>query len=55
MRVDLAYGRHGASVEVPAHAEVVVPVDEPALPDEAAAITAALRSPLAGAPLSPTC
>jgi lactate racemase len=52
MRVDLAYGRDGASVEVPARAEVVVPVDEPALPDEAAAITAALRSPLTGAPLA---
>jgi nickel-dependent lactate racemase len=52
MRVDLAYGRLGTSVEVPARAEVVVPVDEPALPDEGAAIAAALRSPLAGAPLS---
>ena len=52
MRVDLAYGRDGASVEVPDDAEVVVPVDEPALPDEAAAITAALRSPLAGPPLA---
>ncbi len=52
MRVDLAYGRHGASVEVPVHAEVVAPLDEPALPDEAAAITAALRSPLAGPSLS---
>ena len=30
-------------------------VDEPALPDEGAAIAAALRSPLAGAPLSPNC
>ncbi len=52
MRVDLAYGRLGTSVEVPSHAEVVVPVDEPALRNEAAAITAALRSPLAGAPLA---
>ncbi|HTU39579.1 MAG TPA: nickel-dependent lactate racemase [Acidimicrobiales bacterium] len=51
MRVDLAYGRHGTSVDVPTGAEVVVPVDEPALPDEAAAITAALRSPLTGPPL----
>jgi lactate racemase len=51
VRVDLAYGRHGASVEVPADAEVVVPVDEPALADEADAITAALRRPLAGPPL----
>ncbi len=52
MHVDLAYGRHGISVEVPASAEVVVPVDEGALPDEAAAIVAALRSPLAGPPLA---
>jgi lactate racemase len=51
MRVDLAYGHHGASVEVPPHAEVVVPVDEPALADEAGAVTAALRQPLAGPPL----
>ena len=41
----LAYGRHGTSVEVPDDAEVVAPVDEPALDDEAAAITAALRHP----------
>ncbi len=51
MRVDLAYGRNGTSVEVPDSAEVVVPVDLPALEDEAAAITAALRRPLAGPPL----
>ncbi len=51
MRVDLAYGRHGTSVEVPDDAEVVAPLDLPALDDEAAAITAALRRPLAGPPL----
>jgi nickel-dependent lactate racemase len=51
MRVELAYGRHGTSVEVPDDAEVVVPVDEPGLADEAAGITEALRRPLSGPPL----
>ncbi len=51
MRVDLAYGRHGASVEVPDGAEVVEPLERPGLGDEAAAITTALRCPLAGPPL----
>jgi nickel-dependent lactate racemase len=48
VRVELAYGRHGTVVEVPDRAEVVVPVDEPGLADEAASITAALRHPLGG-------
>ena len=48
MRVDLAYGRHGKAVEVPDTAEVVAPVDLPGLGDEEAAISAALRRPLAG-------
>ncbi|HVT42130.1 MAG TPA: lactate racemase domain-containing protein, partial [Acidimicrobiales bacterium] len=52
MRVDLAYGRHGISVEVPDDAEVIVPVDEPAFDDEAGQITGALRRPLAGPPLA---
>ena len=51
MRVDLAYGRHGTSVEVPDDAEVVEPLDLRGLDDEAAAITAALGCPLAGPPL----
>jgi nickel-dependent lactate racemase len=51
VRVELAYGRHGTSVEVPAGAEVIAPLDEPGLEDEAASITAALRRPLAGPPL----
>ena len=51
MRVELAYGRHGTAVEVPDRAEVIVPVDEPGLADEAASITAALRRPWAGRPL----
>ena len=52
MRVELAYGRQGTSVEVPDTAEVVAPVDQPRLDDEAAAITGALRRPLAGPPLA---
>ena len=31
VRVELAYGRHGTSVEVPDGAEVIAPVDEPGL------------------------
>jgi nickel-dependent lactate racemase len=52
VRVELAYGRHGTAVEVPDRAEVVVPVDEPGLADEAASITAALRQPLGGRSLA---
>ena len=51
MRVELAYGRHGTVVEVPDSGEVILPVDEPALTDETASITAALRQPWAGRPL----
>ncbi len=52
MRVELAYGRHGTSVQVPGDAEVVLPADLPVLDDEPAAIAEALRRPLAGPPLS---
>jgi nickel-dependent lactate racemase len=51
MRVDLAYGRHGTSVEVPDSSDVILPADAPALADEDAAIRAALRAPLEGVPL----
>jgi len=51
VRVDLAYGRLGTSVEVPESADVILPSDAPALADEDAAIRAALRSPLAGGSL----
>ena len=51
MRVPLAYGRHGTTVEVPDRAEIVVPVEVPGLEDEATAVTDALRRPLAGPPL----
>jgi nickel-dependent lactate racemase len=51
VRVDLAYGRHGTSVEVPDSADVILPVDAPPLADEDGAIRAALRSPESGVPL----
>ena len=51
MRVELAYGRHGTTVEVPDDAEVIAPLDEPGLDDEAASIVAALRHPLSGGAL----
>src|ERR1700693_2969724 len=52
MRVPLAYGRHGTTVEVPEGAEVVVPVDAPGFDDEGAAIADALRHPVSGPPLA---
>jgi nickel-dependent lactate racemase len=52
VRVQLAYGRRGTSVEVPDTAEVIAPVDLPGLADEAAAITEALRHPQTGPPLA---
>jgi lactate racemase len=52
VRVELAYGRHGTSVDVPDSAEVVVPRDEPGLGDEEGAITDALRRPLSGPSLA---
>jgi nickel-dependent lactate racemase len=51
VRVELAYGRHGTTVEVPDDAEVIAPLDEPGLNDEEASITAALRQPLLGGSL----
>jgi lactate racemase len=44
----LPYGTGVLEVEVPDDATVVEPVDPPALPDEGAAVSAALRSPLTG-------
>ncbi len=52
MRVELAYGRRGTSVDVPDTADVVVPLEEPGLGDEEEAITDALRRPLTGPPLA---
>src|SRR5438093_491369 len=52
MQVMLAYGRAGLAVELPDdRTDVVEPRDVPGLPDEPAAITAALRAPLGTLPL----
>jgi nickel-dependent lactate racemase len=51
VRVELAYGRNGTSVEVPDHAEVILPVDAPELPDETSAVRDALARPVTGPPL----
>jgi lactate racemase len=52
MRVALAYGRGSLDVEVPDDALVVRPTAVPPLPDEAAAVSEALRRPVAGPPLA---
>lgn len=52
MRVHLAYGTTGLDIEVdPAVTTVVEPVFQAAVPDQAAALRAALRDPVAGPPL----
>ena len=52
MRVTLAYGRAGLEVELPdERTDVVEPAEAPALPDEQAAIVAAVRAPLGTQPL----
>jgi nickel-dependent lactate racemase len=52
VKVELAYGRTGTSIEVPDDAEVILPVEAPALPDEQDAVARALMQPLGGPPLS---
>ena len=52
MRVRLAYGRSGVEIDVPRERTTVIePIQAPALPDPDAALTAALRAPVAGPPL----
>ncbi len=52
MRVDLAYGRTGLTVELPDTTEIVSARFVPRLPDEAGAIRQALRQPIGSAPLA---
>lgn len=52
MRLQLAYGRHGLEIDLPDHARVIEPRYTPGLPDEAAALRAALRQPMASPPLA---
>jgi lactate racemase len=51
MLVTLSYGETGLDVIVPDDAEVVYPVPAPPVPDSAAALRTALRSPVSGPPL----
>jgi nickel-dependent lactate racemase len=52
MKVDLAFGETGLSVEVPDDAAVITPTDLPPVADEAAAVLAALAAPVSGPPLT---
>jgi lactate racemase len=47
LRVQLAYGRDGLTIDLPDHTEVILPRDPPPLTDEAAAVTASVRGPVA--------
>jgi lactate racemase len=51
MKVRLSYGDDGLDLAVPGSAIVVYPQEAAAAPDAAAALTAALRSPVSGPPL----
>ena len=51
-RVDLAYGRNGLSIKVPAAAQVVLPRHVNGVDDEVAAIEAAVATPTASPPLA---
>jgi nickel-dependent lactate racemase len=52
MQVQLQYGRHGLCVEIPSdNVHVIEPRLLPGLPDEATAFQAAVRRPIASAPL----
>ncbi len=52
MKVHLQYGRDGIDVEIPsARVRVIEPAFVEGLADEAAAFTAAVRSPIGGKPL----
>jgi nickel-dependent lactate racemase len=52
MRVDLAYGTEGRTVEVPDSATVIEPVELPGLADQIGGIDHSLAHPLAGPPLA---
>lgn len=52
MQVELAYGQTGLTVELPDTTDIVAARFVPGLPDEAAALRAALRQPLGSAPLA---
>src|SRR5947209_20262317 len=49
--VELAYGRSGLVVDLPASADTIEPRYMPGVPDEAGSLRQALRQPIAGPPL----
>ncbi len=49
--VTLAYGKTGLALDVPDHAEILTSRQAPGLPDESAALLAALRQPIGSVPL----
>lgn len=51
MQVELAYGQHGLSLCLPDNVTLLTPHETPGLPDERAAIRAALAAPLGCLPL----
>lgn len=51
MKVELAYGRNGLEVELPASTDVVTARFTPGAPDERAALRQALRAPIGSPPL----
>ena len=52
MRIDLAYGRHGLTVDLPDSTDVITPDYIPGLPNEAAALVQGFRSPIESRPLA---
>ena len=52
MNITLAYGQTGLKIDLPVNADVLRPRHVPGLPDEAAAIRAALASPIGLPPLA---
>ncbi|RME84592.1 MAG: nickel-dependent lactate racemase [Caldilineae bacterium] len=52
MQITLAYGRAGLTVTLPEWVDVITPRFVPGVPDEAAALRAALRSPIGSTPLA---
>src|SRR3982074_445351 len=51
-KIDLAYGRHGLTVEIGPPADVIEPRFVPGLADEVSALRQAIREPTCGAPLT---
>ena len=51
MKIKMDYGRHGLELDVPQDADIFLVREVRPLPDEAAAILGALRSPIGAAPL----